>query len=183
MPLAVTHVLIPLILSDIYRDYISKVKFSLHYVLIAGLAGLLPDIDVVVFWLVSIFKNIPLNDIHRTFTHSLIFPAIFLILFFITKDFNFNFLGRYKLRLNYVCLAIFFGVLMHLLLDFILSGNIMPFYPFSFTSFGLDLIPASLAASIKACKARRASDSIGKEPILYASWPETLILINLTFGF
>ena len=41
MPLAVTHILIPAILADIYRDHFAKKKFSLHYVYIAGLAGLL----------------------------------------------------------------------------------------------------------------------------------------------
>jgi membrane-bound metal-dependent hydrolase YbcI (DUF457 family) len=141
MPLAVTHILIPLILVDLYRDYFSKVKFSLHYVLIAGLAGLLPDIDVAVFWLVSIFKTLPLDDIHRTFTHSLVFPSIFLILFFVTKDFNFKFLSKHKLSLNKVFLAISFGVFVHLLLDVILSGSIMPLYPFSYFRIGLDLIP------------------------------------------
>ncbi|MAG52476.1 MAG: hypothetical protein CMH62_00765 [Nanoarchaeota archaeon] len=136
MPLAVTHVLIPLILADIYRDHIAKKKFNLHYVVIAGIAGLLPDIDVGVFWLVSIFRDVGLNEIHRTFTHSLVFPAIFLVLAFLFRNIEWK-----NLKLKYVFLAITFGVLIHLILDGILSGTIMPFYPFSFISFGVNLVP------------------------------------------
>ena len=49
MPYAVTHVLVAIILAEIIRDYIvkDKKKFPLHYILIAGIAGLLPDVDVV----------------------------------------------------------------------------------------------------------------------------------------
>lgn len=144
MPLAVTHVLVPLILADIYRDYISKVKFNLHYVFIAGIAGILPDIDVAVFWLVNIFKDVAVNDIHRTFTHSLFFPLIFLLLFFLTKNYDLKILKKYKLKLNYVFLAIFFGVTTHLFLDVILDGYIIPFYPFSAFKIGLNLIPDNL---------------------------------------
>ncbi len=141
MPLAVTHVLIPIILADIYRDYISKTKINLHYIFIAGIAGLLPDIDVVIFWFTSLFRDISLSEIHRTFTHTLFFPLVFLILFFLSRNVNFEFLKKYRLRLDYVLLAIVFGIIIHLILDGILSGKIMPFYPFSFYTIGLDLIP------------------------------------------
>ncbi|MAF50819.1 MAG: hypothetical protein CMH64_01885 [Nanoarchaeota archaeon] len=136
MPLAVTHVLIPLVLADIFRDHFAKKKFNLHYVVIAGLAGILPDIDVVAFWVINLFKSVPLNDIHRTFTHSLIFPLIFLILAFLVTNIEVK-----KLKLKYVFFAIAFGSLFHLILDGTLSGVIMPFYPFSLVNFGLDLIP------------------------------------------
>ena len=47
MPFAATHVLLTIIVIDPYRDYICKNKslFSLHTVLIGGIAGLLPDIE------------------------------------------------------------------------------------------------------------------------------------------
>jgi len=135
MPLSVTHVLIPLILADIYRDHIAKKKFNLHYVVIAGIAGLLPDIDIAVFWVVSIFRDVALSSIHRTFTHSLIFPAVFLILALLFKNIEWK-----GLKLKYVFLAVVFGTLMHLILDVVLSGTIMPLYPFSFVSIGVNLI-------------------------------------------
>ena len=51
MPQSVTHVLISIILLSLFRDYCVKNKktFPLHYVLIGGLAGLLPDLDVALF--------------------------------------------------------------------------------------------------------------------------------------
>ncbi len=45
MAQAVTHVLIAIILVAIYRDYYAKPKFSNFYILLAGFAGLLPDLD------------------------------------------------------------------------------------------------------------------------------------------
>ena len=136
MPYAATHILIPLILADIYRDYFSKVKFNLHYVLIAGLSGLLPDIDVVIFWIMNLFRDTALSEVHRTFTHTLFFPLIFFILFFVVKDVSFK-----KLRLNYIFLAIGFGISIHLILDGLLSDGIRPFYPLSNYVLDLSLIP------------------------------------------
>ena len=51
MPYAVTHILIALIVADVIRDYVvkNKKKFTLHYVLIAGIAGLLPDADTIIY--------------------------------------------------------------------------------------------------------------------------------------
>ena len=142
MPLAVTHILIPLVLADIYRDHFAKKKFNLHYVVIAGIAGLLPDIDVAVFWIVNLFKDVGLNEIHRTFTHSLIFPLIFLFLAFLVSNYEFK-----RLKLRYVFFAIAFGALTHILLDGILSGTLMPFYPFSLEPFGLNLIGNKLSGT------------------------------------
>ena len=55
MPLAVTHVLLTIIMVDLYRDYITKHKgyFTLHTVFIAGFAGLLPDIDIPLNWILN----------------------------------------------------------------------------------------------------------------------------------
>ena len=54
MPQAVVHVLFAIIALDLVRDYLikDKKKFPLHYVFIGGVAGLLPDIDIPVFWFV-----------------------------------------------------------------------------------------------------------------------------------
>lgn len=143
MPLAVTHILIPAILADIYRDHFAKKKFSLHYVYIAGLAGLLPDIDILFFYIFNLFRDFAINDFHRTYTHAIFFPLIFLILYFLTSNINFKFLKKNKLKLNYVFLAIAFGTAMHLFLDGFLSGGLRPFYPFSDYIFNLNLIPVN----------------------------------------
>ena len=59
MPFAVTHVISSIILVDLYRDYVAKHKkyFTLHTVFIAGLAGLLPDIDLPLNWLLNFFNS------------------------------------------------------------------------------------------------------------------------------
>tara|TARA_Y100000310_G_scaffold345426_1_gene464826 strand:+ start:6318 stop:6482 length:165 start_codon:yes stop_codon:yes gene_type:complete len=52
MPQAVTHILIPILLVSLLRDLFVKrgKKFSSHYILIAGLGGVLPDIDIAFFF-------------------------------------------------------------------------------------------------------------------------------------
>jgi len=138
MPLAVTHILVPLVLADIYRDYISKKRFNIRYVLIAGLAGLLPDIDILIGWVLNIFKYFDISQLHRTFTHTLFFPLAFLILFLLTENYNPKFIKRQKLKLNYIFLATAFGVLIHILLDALFSG---PVYILPNIRFGFNLIP------------------------------------------
>ena len=138
MPLAVTHILVPLVLVDIYRDYISKKKFNIRYVLIAGLAGLLPDIDILIGWFLNIFKYFDISQLHRTFTHTLFFPLAFLILFLLTKNYNPKIIKKQKLKLNYIFLATAFGILIHILLDALFSG---PIQIFPDVFFGFNLIP------------------------------------------
>jgi len=141
MPLAVTHILVPLVLADIYRDHFAKKKFPLHYVLIAGLAGLLPDIDVLFYWILNFFTNLGLGEIHRTFSHGLFFPLFFLLLYFLIGEFNFKFLKKYKLKLKYVFLFIAFGTFIHIVLDG-LGGGLRPFYPISLYTIDRGLVPS-----------------------------------------
>ena len=99
MPLAVTHILVPAVLADIYRDHFAKKIFSLHYIYVAGLAGLLPDIDILFFYIFNLFKDVAIRDFHRTYTHAIYFPLIFLILYFLIGNVNLKFLNKYKLNL------------------------------------------------------------------------------------
>ena len=77
MPLAVTHVLITIVLIDLYRHYIAKNSFSRAYVLVAGIAGLLPDADIPLNWIISPLLNI---DIHGIFTHSATWGVLFILI-------------------------------------------------------------------------------------------------------
>ncbi len=144
MPQAVTHVLIAIILLDIIRDYIIKKKnrnkFPMHYLIIAGIAALLPDIDIAVYWILKLTSGVALTEIHRTFTHALFLPAIFLLLGFLFWSFKSRTLGKHKLKLHSIFFVIAFGSFIHLLLDYLLSGYIMPFYPLSYASYGLNLV-------------------------------------------
>tara|TARA_Y100000310_G_C20271115_1_gene618075 strand:+ start:20 stop:562 length:543 start_codon:yes stop_codon:yes gene_type:complete len=143
MPQAVTHFLIPAILIALFRDFYlrkrDRRKFPLHYVLIGGLAGLIPDFDIAVYYVLSFF-GVAINQVHRTFSHNLFVPLIFLLLGFVFIGVRNKELGKHRLKLSTIFFVLTFGVLIHLILDGILAGSIIPFYPFFDYSIGLSLI-------------------------------------------
>ncbi len=137
MPLAVTHVLITIVLVDLYRHYIAKNSFSRVYVLIAGIAGLLPDADIPLNWLTNPFLNL---DIHGIFTHSVIWGALFILIgaliYFSRKKKYFSFTKK-QVSLFFIMIGI--GWFSHVFLDctFAGGGNIenvtwFPFNPIKF---------------------------------------------------
>lgn len=131
MPLAVTHILVPIILLDIFRDHILKKKgvITNKHILLAGLAGLFPDIDLPVSYLFLGGVNI-----HRLYTHNIWFPLLFLAVSVFFESIN-----KKRISLYFNMLA--FGFLIHLILDSFLEGWISPFFPLSSYAFGLNLIP------------------------------------------
>ncbi|MBI3026974.1 metal-dependent hydrolase [Candidatus Woesearchaeota archaeon] len=145
MPLAVTHVLITIILVDLYRDYVAKHKkyFTLHTVFIAGFAGLLPDMDIPLNWLLNIFGA---SIMHRTITHTPLFGFIFLM-----PAFVFLYYKKHKIAVYFFVTT--FGVLFHILLDFLFTGDgsgIMFFYPLSTTMLDLNLLSSFATPDIAA---------------------------------
>jgi len=128
MPFAVTHILIPVILIDLFRDHFFKKKHILpnRYILLAGLAGLLPDIDML-----SPLFGMP--NLHGTITHSIFFPIAFFIGFLMSY-----FLKRKKTYK--IFLMLFIGFSIHIFLDFSFSDNIALFFPLNFNKYGLNLI-------------------------------------------
>jgi membrane-bound metal-dependent hydrolase YbcI (DUF457 family) len=147
MPYAVTHILVPIILVAIFRDFFlsksAKINFPLHYVLIAGLGGALPDIDIPI----SMFLNLLGKtswDIHRTFTHSISFAAIFLMLYLILipvkKEARICNLTKHKLKLSIICLMLGIGILTHLFLDSLFGEVTYLFYPFITSGLGINLL-------------------------------------------
>jgi membrane-bound metal-dependent hydrolase YbcI (DUF457 family) len=144
MPYAVTHVLLAIILVGLYRDYITKHKkyFTLHTVFIAGLAGLLPDIDIPLNWFLNFFG---LNIVHGTITHTLLFALIFLIPGLILWR-------QKKHKVAMYFFVVCFGILFHIFLDFLFKSDsfgIMLFYPLSTQTFGLNLI-SNLSQTVSA---------------------------------
>jgi len=142
---AVTHVLITAILLSLFRDVFfwgkKKEKFPLHYVLIGSVAGLLPDIDVAAYYILSFF-GFTLKEVHRTFSHNIFVILIFVLLGIFSLGFglkNKN-LGRHHLKLHNLFFVIGFGIFMHLLLDALVAGVIMPFYPISTLAIGLNIV-------------------------------------------
>jgi len=107
--------------------------------LIAGLGGVLPDLDIAVYWILHWF-GFTLSEVHRTFTHNIFVPFSFLILFFIFRGVKIRELGKHKLKLNIIFLMLSLGTFTHLVLDAVLSGSVMWLYPFYFTKTGLNLV-------------------------------------------
>ena len=140
MPYAVAHVILTIVAADIYRDYIAKKRFPMIYVLIAGIAGLMPDLDVPASWIFNFIFGTNYN-FHRIYTHSLIYAIVF---FFISVLFLFAKKEKYKiLKWNVprraffmFFLAMAFGWLMHIGLDCALAGdgylNLVPAIPLKF---------------------------------------------------
>lgn len=134
MPQAVVHVLFTIIALDLLRDHFlkNKKKLPLHYIFIGGVAGLLPDIDVPLFWILNNFLGFSVPWFHRVFTHTFLFIIMFLAISLLYFDFN--------KRLSKLFLVVAFGVGFHIFLDWLVIGTIAPFYPFSDASYGLNLI-------------------------------------------
>ncbi len=132
MPFAVTHVLVPIIVMDLIRDHILKKPKLLpnKFIFLAGLAGLVPDVDLPLFYLLQYFG-------YDLGTHRELFHAVWIPLFF---------LGGYLLtlkqkNLSKAFLMVSIGYSFHLLLDGTLVGVIYPFVPFSDMTIGLQLLP------------------------------------------
>lgn len=133
MPQAVVHVLFTIIVLDLFRDHFlrDKKKIPLHYIFIGGVAGLLPDIDVPLFWVLNNFLGIDVLWFHRVFTHTFIFIGLFLLAALIFYKIN--------KKWSEISAIITFGVAFHLLLDWFFTGGIAPFYPFSGAVYGLNV--------------------------------------------
>jgi membrane-bound metal-dependent hydrolase YbcI (DUF457 family) len=132
MPFAVTHVLIPMILVDLIRDHLFKKQKRLlpnKYILLAGLAGLFPDIDVPISYFV-----LGSLELHRTLTHTIWFPIAFFVLFL-----HFYFWKKKDLYKTFLMLFIGFSV--HIILDLYIFGTVSLFFPLTEEIYGLNIFP------------------------------------------
>lgn len=140
MPYAVAHVILTIVIADIYRDYIAKRRFPMIYVFIAGIAGLLPDLDLPFTWIFNfVFKTN--YNFHRIYTHSLLYAIVFFALaamFILMKKEEYN---LFKARIQKIAIIMFFfamsfGWLMHITLDCALAAdgylNLIPSIPLTF---------------------------------------------------
>lgn len=143
MPTVFTHLLVPIFIVALLRDFILKKhdrkKFPLHYVLIAGIGGVLPDIDVLVFVFLGFF-GYTLEQVHRKISHSITAVGFFVFLSIVTIPLKNYFVGKHKLKWHWIFLALAFGILTHGLLDGFIQGDIHPLAPFSNQEFGLNLV-------------------------------------------
>lgn len=135
MAFAVTHVLIPMVLVDLVRDHVFKDKKRFlpnKFIFLAGIAGLLPDIDIPISYF--LFGNL---EFHRTITHTLWFPLAFFILFS-----YFYFVNRKPFYYKFF-LMLFIGFSFHLILDYGIVGTVSLLYPITQTVYGLNILPIS----------------------------------------
>lgn len=154
MPHAVTHVLISAIAADLYRDYLSRHRklFTVHHIFLAGLGGLLPDIDVAIGMIYKLFgQQVPTLFNHGGITHTPLFAMLFIL-----PAAAMWYQGKKKESLYLWMLG--GGIIMHLFLDWFLGGGghygIMLFFPFSTMGFkfglfgmlGLESMPQALDA-------------------------------------
>ncbi len=141
MPHAVFHIIFAMLVAGVVREYVvkDKKKFPIHYVFIAGLAGIFPDLDVAAFWILYFF-GFSIEEVHRTFSHTLFFPLTFLLLALIFSNYKNKEIGRKHMKLSMIFLMISLGLFIHLFLDSIVAGMIRPFYPLHNFSVGLNLI-------------------------------------------
>ena len=131
MPFAVTHVIGAILLIDLFRIHVlKKQNFPLYLVLIGGIAGLLPDLDIPVYWVLQSFFDLTINEVHKLYSHNLIIPLAILLLALVS--------WKWK-KVSQVFLVIAAGYTIHIILDTIFY--IAPlFYPFSNAMFGLNLL-------------------------------------------
>lgn len=134
MPYATTHILIAILLVELFREYIVKdnKKFPRYYILIAALGAVLPDIDVGIYYVLYFF-GFTFNQIHRTFLHSIFVPAIFLIMGLMIMFFHkkISKLGKHHVKLSYIFYILSFASFLHIILDSMFSGAVILFYPFT----------------------------------------------------
>lgn len=139
MPFAVAHFLIPVIIVDLVRDHLLKVRKVLpnKYVFISGLSGALVDTDMLLFYIFKNSLNVRSLVGHRIFFHNIWVPLFFLFWFIMFYYY------LKKRNLAKIFLMIFIGTSIHLLLDATIANEIAPFYPFSDIQIGLNLIPVT----------------------------------------
>lgn len=134
MPNAVTHIIIAIVLIDLFRKYILKKKnFPLYLILIGGIAGLLSDIDILIYWILQTFTTISISEIHRVFTHTFLIPLIFLLLALA--------IWKFWPKISHVLFVLSAGWTTHILLDVIFTSKLQILYPISFQLYGLGLVP------------------------------------------
>ena len=124
MVYAVTHILGAILVLDIFRHYVfGKDKFPRYLLVVGGIAGLGPDIDIVFGWVVSLFNGTVI-DLHGLFTHSIFFALLFLVIGLICHYYK----NVKWAKIFYVIAA---GWTIHLLLDCPVGGQIGYLWPLS----------------------------------------------------
>ena len=142
MPYPVTHILVAVILVELFRKYYIKdnKKFPRYYILIAAIGGILPDLDIWLFYILYFF-GYTLEQIHRTFMHSLFIPVIlgFAGIFISKISIKSPELRKRHIKIPVIFFILSIGSFVHIVLDLI-PGTATIFYPIINTSIGLNVL-------------------------------------------
>jgi len=127
MAYAVTHIILTIIVLDLFRHYVfGKGKFPRYLLVIGGVAGLFPDIDVPLGWIYNLFTTSYVN-LHGVFTHSILFPIIFLLIGIILHY-------QQKMKWAKISYVIAAGLFFHLILDCMFGGYTTFLWPLGITT-------------------------------------------------
>jgi len=141
MVYAATHIILAIIIIELFRKYYIKDnnKFPRHYILLAAFAGLIPDLDIAAYYVLYFF-GFSFSEVHRTFLHTIFVPLILFLIagLFYTFKIHSSEAGKMHMKLPMIFFILGLGATIHLIVDTI-TGPIMFFYPFSTFSVGYDL--------------------------------------------
>ncbi len=152
MAFAVTHILLTIIVLDFLRHYyFGKKKFPRYLLIVGGIAGLAPDIDIPITWIWNLMSS-GSGTLHGAFTHSITFVLLFAALgFYLRSSISFLKKKKTKIKWSNIMYVIAFGWFMHLILDCAFGGHTTFLWPFSVvTNFCPQWSIASHAADIDA---------------------------------
>ena len=129
MAFAVTHIILTIVILDIFRHYVFGFKkFPRYLLIIGGIAGLAPDIDIPLSRLLTLLSGSTF-DLHRVFTHSIIFVILFLLIGIVFQFWKKN------PKWSKIFYVVSFGWILHLILDcFYVGPTYSIFWPFNFVS-------------------------------------------------
>ena len=153
MAFAVTHILITIIILDLLRHYyFGKKKFPRYLLVVGGIAGLAPDIDIPLTWVWNAFTGSS-GSLHGMFSHSLIFAAFFAILgCYLGSDLSFLKGKKQRKKWSNIFYVIAFGWMLHVFLDCLFGGYRHFLWPFGVDTLAFcpDFHLSSHAVSIDA---------------------------------
>jgi len=144
MAQAVTHFLFAAILVALFRDkylkYRDRRHFPVHYLFVAGLGGVLPDLDFFALMILQFF-GFTYEQVHRTFSHTLLFALILLVIGLVLHlcD-NPQFGKRHKMKWSCVFYILSFGSVVHIILDMIYGGGMLMLWPLSDWTINISLL-------------------------------------------
>ena len=125
MPLAVVHFLVAAWATQYFIDRVAKEKatYPKYYVLLGGIVGLLPDIDLPISAILTRFISYDYGALHNGLTHVVWIPLFFFGIGLLLSSVN-------KESKKYAFLVAA-GCTIHITLDFFIGGSKMIFYPVS----------------------------------------------------